>query len=58
MLGALPWLGAQAEVDAGDGGGGGDGREGMNVGLIVDEFSAGEIGFGLPLGHKGIQPLV
>ena len=52
MLGALPWLGAQAEVDAGDGGGGGDGREGMNVGVIVDEFSAGEIGFGLLLGHR------
>lgn len=49
----LPRLGAQADMDAGVIGGGGDGRERKSAGVIVDEFRAREIGFGLPLGHKG-----
>lgn len=43
----LPRLGVQTEVNAGGGG------AGISVGDIIgDEFSRGNTGFELPLGHK------
>lgn len=51
----LPRLGVQTEVNAGAGGGG----AGISVGDIIgDEFTGGDTGFELPLGHKCVWPVV